>query len=313
MIMPKNDYFPPEGLCPPDTPTLAQLQAALEEGTVLESPVLRCDVGHNLHLRLGGVSAVLPREEVTAPWISGANREISILSRVGKQICFTVKQLLTDEKGSTKAILSRKCVQEAAMDWYLDHLQPGDLLTCRVTRAESFGVFADIGRGVIAMLPLEYLSVSRLPHAGVRVREGQTILAAVASMDRESRRVTLTQKELLGTWLENTSRFSPGETVTGVVRSVKEYGSFIELAPNLSGLTDTKEGLSPGDRVSVYIKSIQPQRMKIKLHIIARLGRETEPAPLRYQITDGHLDRWVYSPPNYEKEPVETVFTAPCP
>ena len=35
---------------------------------------------------------------------------------------------------------------------------------------------------------------------------------------------------------------------------------------------------------------------------------ETEPVPLRYQITDGCLDRWTYSPPNYEKEPVETVF-----
>ena len=32
------------------------------------------------------------------------------------------------------------------------------------------------------------------------------------------------------------------------------------------------------------------------------------PEPLQYQITDGVLDRWVYSPPNYEKPPVETVF-----
>ena len=31
------------------------------------------------------------------------------------------------------------------------------------------------------------------------------------------------------------------------------------------------------------------------------------------QITDGVLERWVYSPPGYEKEPVETVFTSPDP
>ena len=89
---------------------------------------------------------------------------------------------------------------------------------------------------------------------------------------------------------------------------MKDYGSFIELAPNLSGLADAREGLSPGDGVSVYIKSIRPERMKIKLQVIEKLP--PSPAePLRYQVTDGKLDRWVYSPPNYEKAAVETVFT----
>ena len=120
----------------------------------------------------------------------------------------------------------------------------------------------------------------------------------------------MTHKELLGTWMENASWFHPGETVRGEVRSVKEYGSFIELAPNLSGLADAREDLRPGDGVSVYIKSIRPERMKIKLQVIEKLPPLAEPEPLRYQITDGVLDRWVYSPAGYEKPAVETVFTA---
>ena len=35
-----------------------------------------------------------------------------------------------------------------------------------------------------------------------------------------------------------------------------------------------------------------------------------EPEPASYQITDGVLDRWVYSPANYEGTPVITDFTA---
>ena len=136
--------------------------------------------------------------------------------------------------------------------------------------------------------------------------------SAVWSLDREARRITLTHRELLGTWMDNASRFRPGETVRGVVRTVKDYGSFIELAPNLSGLADAKERLSPGDGVSVYIKSIRPERMKIKLQVIEKLP-PAPPEPMQYQITDGKLDRWVYSPPNYEKPVVETVFTAPSP
>ena len=167
-----------------------------------------------------------------------------------------------------------------------------------------------MGCGIAAMVPVEFLSVSRISHPSDRVRPGQKILAAVKSVDRERRRFTLTLRELLGTWPENASFFAPGETVRGIVRSVKDYGAFVELSPNLSGLADLRPGLAPGDGVSVYIKSIRPERMKIKLQIIERLPPPAAPEPLRYQITDGCLDRWVYSPPGCEKPAIETVFTS---
>lgn len=312
-MMPENNLFPPEGLRPPTVYTLSDLKAAAESGDILEGAVQRCDASHTLHFSLNGVAAKMPRQEVTAPWISGADRDIAVLSRVGKQTCFTVSSVHADGKGAPVALLSRRSAQERAMAFFLEHLEPGMVLTCRVTRLEPFGAFLDIGCGIVAILPIERISISRISHPKERFREGQKLLAAVWSIDREKRRVTMTHRELLGTWMENASRFAPGETVRGTVRSVKEYGSFIELAPNLSGLADTKEGLLPGDGVSVFIKSIRPERMKVKLQVIEKLPPTGGPEPLQYQITDGKLDRWVYSPPNYEKPPVETVFTAPCP
>ena len=118
----------------------------------------------------------------------------------------------------------------------------------------------------------------------------------------------MTHRELLGTWIENASLFQTGETVQGIVRSVKDYGTFIELTPNLSGLTECKT-LSEGNRVSVFIKSIRPEGMKIKLQTIEQLDPPSAPDPLHYQITDGCLQKWIYSPPNYEKEALMTDFT----
>ena len=310
--MPENKLYPPEGLRPPVPLTFDRLRDALESGEILEAPVQRCGVDHTLYLNLGGVQARIPREEAVAPWISGAERDIAVLSRVGKPTCFTVTALEADEKGAPAALLSRRAAQEQAMEYFFGHLEPGTVLTGRVTRLESFGAFVDVGCGIVAMLPIEHISVSRISHPKDRFQDGQKILTAVWSLDREARRITLTHRELLGTWMENASRFRPGETVRGVVRTVKDYGSFIELAPNLSGLADAKERLSPGDGVSVYIKSIRPERMKIKLQVIEKLP-PAPPEPMQYQITDGKLDRWVYSPPNYEKPVVETVFTAPSP
>jgi len=307
--MPENNLFPPEGLRPPAACTLQELKASMESGRILEATVQRCSCDHTLSLSLGGFAAHMPRQEVNAPWINGADRDIAVLSRVGRQICFTVKSISADAKGAPVIEVSRRAAQETAMAHFLQHLEPGTILTCRVTRLESFGAFVDVGCGIVALLPIERISVSRIPHSKERLREGQKILAAVLNFDRAQRRITLTQRELLGTWLENASRFSPGETVPGIVRSVQEYGTFIELTPNLSGLTDVRQGLEPGDRVSVYIKSLRSDRMKVKLHVIETLSPSTVPAPLQYQITDGRLEHWVYSPPDCEKT-VETDFTA---
>lgn len=311
--MPENTLFPPEGLRTCEVYSLPDLYAAKECGTILEAVAHRCSADHTLHFSLGTIHAKIPRKEAIAPWISGADRDISILSRVGKHTCFTVEDISADAKGAPVALLSRRNAQEQAMSYYLKHLVPGMVLVCRVLRLEPFGVFLDIGCGIVGLLPIERISVSRIEHPRQRFREGQIIRAIVWTIDRKLRRITLTHRELLGTWMENACHFQAGETVRGIVRSIKEYGAFIELTPNLSGLSDVREDLSPGEHVSVFIKSIRPERTKIKLQVIDKLPSVPEPEAPRYQITDGTLEHWVYSPPGYEKSPIETDFTVPAP
>jgi small subunit ribosomal protein S1 len=120
--------------------------------------------------------------------------------------------------------------------------------------------------------------------------------------------VLLSHKELLGTWQENAALFSPGETVQGIVRGVEDYGVFVELLPNLSGLCEKTDGLREGERVVVYIKSILPERMKIKLNLIDRLPAEDPPPRPRYFLPEGRLDVWRYSPPGCRAKQIETVF-----
>ena len=310
--MPENKLFPPEGLRNVPELTLPLLKDAMETGLVLEAVPHRCDINQTLHFRLNGIHAQMSREQSIAPWISGAERPISIISRVGKPTCFTVESITSDAKGAPLAWLNRRSAQEQAMEWFLEHLQPGMVLTCCVTHLEAFGAFLDIGCGIVAMLPVEHISVARISHPKERFRVGQKILAAVLSIDRTKHRITMTHRELLGTWMENASYFRPGETVQGVVRSIQSYGSFVELTPNLSGLTDVHEGLNTGDPVSVFIKSMDPLRMKIKLQFIAKLPEIPEVEPPHYFVTDGTLHHWVYSPPGCSKV-VETDFTEVSP
>ncbi|MEI3059349.1 MAG: hypothetical protein V8T29_01400 [Oscillospiraceae bacterium] len=129
------------------------------------------------------------------------------------------------------------------------------------------------------------------------VLPGQKIYAAILGVDREARRISLTHRELLGTWAENAAGFRAGQAVTGIVRSVQPYGAFIELTPNLSGLAEPEDGLEPGQLVSVYIRSILPEKQKIKLTVLEQLDpRNVPPQLLRYYRTVGCLDRWEYAP-----------------
>ena len=307
--MPENQIFLPEGMQDPAIRTLAELREAAERGTILEGTAVRCDAERNLHVALGGsLTGIMTREEAVSPYISGSGREIALLSRVGRPVCFQVLEVGADEKGAPRIRLSRRRAQERALDWFLKTLRPGTIVTGRVTHLEPFGAFVDIGCGVIAMLGAERMAISRVSHPSERFRPGKKLLAAVLSVDPERRRFTLTHRELLGTWMENASLFQAGEAVPGIVRSVRDYGCFVELTPNLAGLAERKEGVAEGDRVSVYLKSIRPERMKIKLQIIEKLPPDDALPPLRYTITDGQLTAWVYSPPNYEGAPVQTVF-----
>ncbi len=283
------------------------LLRAMERRQILEGWVQFCDAQHNLVVSLGEFTGIIPRTETAIGIADGSTREIAILSRVGKPVAFVV-DAVENEEGVLCPILSRRKAQELAMDWLMDTLEPGLVIPATVTHLEPFGAFVDIGCGIPSMIGIENLSVSRIPNPGERFTVGQEIFAAVLSVQREQNRVTLTHKELLGTWAENAARFSVGMTVSGYIRGIKDYGVFIELAPNLSGLAELRGDLREGDRVSVYIKSILPERMKIKLLAIERLSPEASPPPPRYFITGGRLSHWRYAPPACVKAGMETTF-----
>ncbi len=180
------------------------------------------------------------------------------------------------------------------------------MIPCTVTHIENFGAFCDVGCGISALLPIDCLSVSRIASPADRVTVGQQLLCAIKNRDEQDR-IVLTLRELLGTWSENAACFAAGETVVGIVRSVEDYGVFIEIAPNLAGLAEPDTALHPGQTVSVYIKSILPDKMKIKLVVVNKNLNQKMRFEPHYFVTRGRLDRWIYSTPQSRKQ-IETVF-----
>ena len=274
----------------------AELETALREGTILTARAVSCGENHDLFVDLGTALGRIPRLETAEGAASGQIREIAILKCVGRPVSFRVTELREDGE----VLLSRRLAQREAADHLLQTARPGDLLPAVVTGCAAFGAFCDVGCGTAALLGTRQLCISRLRHAGELLTPGQHIYAAIQTLDRVQRRIFLTQRELLGTWSENAALFAPGQTVTGIVRSLTDYGAFIELTPNLSGLAENDGTLRVGDHVAVYIRAIVPETLKIKLSVLDRLSPQPR-GPLRYFHTSGHLDQWRYGNDHFAK------------
>ena len=283
------------------------LRTAWQSGKILEGIAAFCDSDLDLHIDLGAYEGVIPHDE--ALFVSGGDiKDIAVISRVGKPVCFIISELAT-EGGKKTAYLSRAAAQKECIDRYLSYFRCGDIIGCRVTHTERFGAFTDVGCGVSALLPVDRISVSRISHASDRVRTGDDIRCAVCRIEQEPFRMFLSLKELLGTWNENAKLFSAGQTVRGVVRGVEPYGVFIELSPNLAGLSEYRGDVEPGDEVAVYIKSIDERKMKVKLVIVGVQGK-ARPLPIRYFISDkvSHIYSFIYSTPSSQRM-IHTDFT----
>lgn len=274
--------------------TVEDVKRAMHSGEVLEGRVVMCDKGHNLHIDLGAMRGIIPRNEGAFGILEGSVRDIALISKVNKLVCFRIVGFHKDDFGETLAVLSRRSVQLDCMNDYLDNLVTGDVINARVTHLERFGAFIDIGAGINSLIPIDMLSVSRISHPRERLCEGQSIRCVLKS--REDNKLTFSLKELLGTWEQNASRFSVGETVTGIVRSIESYGIFVELMPNLAGLAEGFDGAEVGQRVSVFIKSILPDRMKVKLVIVDTFEKIDIADDLEYFVDDNHIYSWEYSP-----------------
>lgn len=302
----------PEGqlISAPSNQAILSEPSALHEacitGATVEARTLICDKNHDLRVDLGCMYGIIPHNEGAIGISDGSVRDIALISRVNKPVMFKIIGFRKDLNNREYAVLSRRLVQQECFDNYISKLRPGDVISAKVTHMESFGVFLDIGAGINGLLPIDSISISRIPHPSVRFSIGQMIRVVVKSVD-EMGRITFSHKELLGTWEQNAGEFCAGETVPGIVRSIENYGIFIELTPNLAGLAEYSEGITAGCHAGVYIKSMLPERMKIKLIIVDAFEAEYPTPPIKYFTDADHIDNWTYSPSQCSKL-IESTF-----
>ena len=152
------------------------LRWAKKNEYILEAVAVCCDEHHNLIVSLpNNMKGIIPRDEGAIGIKEGTTRDIAMISRVSKPVCFVIK----DGIGTDCLILSRKRAQEICRENYISKLIPGDIVTAVVTHFENYGSFVDIGCGISSLIPIDSISISRISHPRDRFINGWLSLLRV--------------------------------------------------------------------------------------------------------------------------------------
>lgn len=134
-------YQPEGGIAAPESREYLMseqgLRRACEEGIILEAVAVRCDLSFRLTVDLHCMNGYIEREDVQFSPTGEPVRDIAVITRVGKAVCFRVTGFFT-ENGKTAARLSRREAQRECAEKYLAALEPGDIIDAKVTHLENF-------------------------------------------------------------------------------------------------------------------------------------------------------------------------------
>ena len=250
-----------------------KLQKDFEEGNAIEGTVTSS-------VRGGLLVDVGTRGFLPASLIS--NRYVSDLKPyIGK----TMKLKITEiDPNKNRLILSHKDLveeeREEAFDKVASQLVVGDVVEGKVSRLTNFGAFIDVG-GVDGLVHISEISYKHVDKPSDVLKVGQDVKVKVIGIDNDRHRISLSIKQTEPSPFEQaTANLHEGDVFEGEVKSLTNFGAFVEVADGIQGLVHVSEisnkhvdkpsdVLKVGQTVKVKVLNIDPSDRRISLSIKA--------------------------------------------
>ncbi len=197
-------------------------------------------------------------------------------------------EVLSVDPKARRISLGMKQVQANPWQTLKDRYEVGSRVRGRVRNLTDFGAFIEVEDGVDGLVHVSDISWSkRIKHPGELLKKGQEIEAVITSIDAESRRLSLSIKDLEpNAWERFITEHKPGDVVKGKIARFANFGAFVELGDNLEGLCHISElseervekpedVVQLGQEMDFRVLRIDPESKKIGLS--ARAASSDEP------------------------------------
>ena len=247
------------------------LESAVESRLPVEGRVTGFNEG-GLEVRVGGRRAFCPRSQIDN-YGAGALEDY-----VGRDLSFLVTKYEASGRNlvlSRRQLLERQSVEMAAST--MSTLEVGAVVPGVVRKVLPFGAFIDLG-GVDGLVHVSEISWSRVEDPAEVVSAGQQVSVKVLKIEPEKDRISLSLRQAGDDpWQGVKGRYQEGETYTGTVSRLTDFGAFVDLADGVEGLVHVSEidwskriahpseALEVGQEITVTVKEVDAKRKRVSL------------------------------------------------
>lgn len=245
----------------------------LEKGKTFTG-VVRSIKNYGAFVDIGGIEGLLHVSNMSWGRLDHPNE----LVRPGDEIKVVVLDYDADRD---RLSLGRKQLLEDPWEGLEDRFSEGSVVGGHVVSLADFGAFIELVPGLEGLVHVTELSwTERVNHPRDLLEIGQEVGVKIISIDGENRRLGLSIKQLeRNPWEEVAERFQEGSRVVGPVRSITDFGAFVEVMPGIEGLvhvsnvswTDSRitasEFFKVGDEIEVKVLGVNVEEQRLELGI----------------------------------------------
>jgi len=245
----------------------------LQVGQVIQG-IVKNITNYGAFIDIGGVDGLLHITDMT--W--GRVAHPSELLSIGDQI--TVK-VLSFDKDTEKISLGLKQLTPNPWEEVEKNLVVGQKIKGTISSITDYGLFVQVAPNIEGLVHISEISwTDRIENLNTRYKVGDVIEVLLVALDRDSRRMSLSVKQLeKNPWDQVTEQFSVGQKIKGTVSNITDFGIFVQLLPGIDGLVHIsdlswtehvehpKDRYTVGQEVDAIILAIDKESKKISLGI----------------------------------------------
>ncbi len=249
---------------------LVELEKAVEEETPVAGTVTRT-TNFGAFVAVGsGVEGLIHISELT--W----DRDEKVQEIVKEGEAISVKVIAVERKKPLRDSRISLSLKRLANDPWVDalaKLNQGDSVEAEVVRIVGFGAFVKLFPGVEALVRTEEMAWGRTRKPSDIVSKGDKVKVTIINIDHDSHKIDCSLKDASqDPWAGVEEKYAVGKEVTGMVSEQKEYGFFVDLDENITGLLpirrigkDMKGKVIKGEEVKVTIDTVDTTARRISL------------------------------------------------
>ena len=251
-----------------------ELLKNLEEGQIVKG-IVKNITDYGAFIDLGGLDGLLHITDIS--WSRVINPKDAL--NLGEEIEVKV---LNFDKEKARVSLGLKQIQNDPWEGIDGRYSMGGIYEAKVSNITDYGCFAELEQGVEGLIHLSELDwTNKNIHPSKVVNLDEKIRVMILEMDNEKRRISLGLKQTKpNPWVEFENKYNIGDSVSGQIKSVTDFGVFVGLDGDIDGLihssdlSDSNEDETPdlseykkGEDISCIIFGIDAERERISLKL----------------------------------------------